>query len=63
MRLDRLIPLPQPLQPSGRREERPPRRQPEASERPAASDAPADDSGEPGGGERPASPDHLDITV
>ena len=60
MRLDRLLPLPQPVQPSGRREERPARRQPEP-ERPAASDKP-DDAGDVGA-ERPTPPDHLDITV
>ncbi len=62
MRLDRLIPLPQPLQPSGRREDRPPRRQPEGSERHPASDPPAPESGETGG-QPPIPPDHLDITV
>ena len=61
MRLDRLIPLPQPVQPSGRREERPARRQPEPPDQPAAPSA--DDAGEGGtdGGGSP--PDHLDITV
>jgi len=61
MRLDRLIPLPQPLQPSGRREERPPRRQPDSSGR-EPTDAPPDQPGD-AGGEPPQPPDHLDIIV
>jgi hypothetical protein len=60
MRLDRLLPLP--AQPSGRREERPPRRQPEP-ERPAASDQQADDGRDTGNGESPTPPDHIDIRV
>jgi hypothetical protein len=61
MRLDRLIPLPTPVQQPGRKDERPPRRQPEAPERRGAADPPPAESGE--NGERPAPPDHLDITV
>lgn len=59
MRLDRLLPIP--AQPSGRREERPPRRQP-APERPTASDAPAEGA-QDATGESPTPPDHIDIRV
>ena len=62
MRLDRLLPLPTPLREPGRKDDRPPRRQPGAPEASGRGDPPADaragDSDE-----RPASPDHLDITV
>jgi hypothetical protein len=61
MRLDRLLPLPTPAHPPGRKEEHPQRRQPEASERGAPPDPPAAESGD--GDERPTPPDHLDITV
>lgn len=62
MRLDRLIPsLPLPLQPSGRREERPPRRQPDTPARPAP-DAATDQPGD-AADERRQPPDHLDIIV
>jgi hypothetical protein len=62
MRLDRLLPLPTPVHQPGRKEERPPRRQPEDAERRATPEPPAPESPDPGG-ERPTSPDHLDITV
>jgi hypothetical protein len=63
MRLDRLLPLSTPVPQPGRKDERPPRRQPEDQEpsgrREPAEPPPADT----GGGDRPAPPDHLDITV
>ena len=63
MRLDRLLPLPTPVRQPGHKDERPPHRQPETPEtsgrRDPSEPAPADD----GGADRPAPPDHLDITV
>jgi hypothetical protein len=61
MRLDRLLPLSTPVPQPGRKDERPPRRQPETPElrRDASEPPPADD----GAGDRPTPSDHLDITV
>jgi hypothetical protein len=61
MRLDRLVSLPTPVQPPGRREERPPRREPETSERRDAPDPPPAESGD--GDQNPNPPDHIDIRV
>ena len=58
MRLDRLLPLP--AQPPGRREERPPRRQPEPDRAADADTHPDEDRGA-ATGEGP--PDHIDIKV
>jgi hypothetical protein len=61
MRLERLVSLPTPVQPSGRREERPPRREPEASERHDAPESPPAESAD--GEQSPNPPGHIDIRV
>jgi hypothetical protein len=48
----------------GRKDDRPPRRQPETPETSAHREAPNPPSGDGGGGDdRPIPPDHLDIIV
>lgn len=61
MRLDRLVPLPTPVQPPGRQGERPPRREPDAPERHEAAEPPPAKGGD--GDQPPTSPDHIDIKV
>ena len=69
MRLERLLPLSTPVHQQGRKDERPPRRQPEAPDVADHSDADHPESGDPpdeahgDGGNRPTPPAHLDITV
>ena len=69
MRLERLPPLSTPVHQPGRKDDRPPRRQPEPpdvaehrdADHPDAGDPPAEAPGD--SGERPTPPTHLDITV
>lgn len=69
MRLERLLPLSTPVHQPGRKDERPPRRQPEAPDVADQRDADHPESGDPpdeahgDGGDRPTPPTHLDITV
>jgi hypothetical protein len=61
MRLDRLLPLSSPVRQPGRKEERPPRRQPADSEHPDGPGQPTGEAETPS--DRPVPPDHVDITV
>ena len=63
MRLDRLLPWPTPVPQPGRKDDRPPRRQPEPPEASAHRAAPETPVEEPASAERRTPPDHLDIIV
>ena len=63
MRLERLLPLPTAVRQPGRKDDRPPRGQPETPETSARRDPPSHEGPSDDRGDRPTPPDHLDITV